>query len=267
MNLYRVYRNYCHDPEDVRFIYAEYPEEVLKRNAELESQTDYFREWLDEVPFGELIEDLKGREEIFQMLPIKGFDDFAKAVCHYIDRDEWSVEVEDVPNIDCRVYAVYPKDITCKDDVQLVYVLSEITDEETIQDCILDELAYRESFDENFREHVLENTINMSFNEKFWCDEKGFIFRQDTPFKLREDFVAKIEDKSKVDEYLHGFWEKNVDEFFKDRPEFGELFKQYIMYDAEPDIFDRAFFIYVARKVIGTKDWFEYTVREVKPNE
>lgn len=165
---------------------------------------------------------------------------------------EWQIE-QYFPSYDSEVYKCIPREITKADDIQLVFVPFDV---KNVEEYILDRLAEFESQEPYFQDHVLDRSINCSFNERFYCDDKGWMFSNAVPLIVRKDIKVKsAKENMSVDQYIDEFWLSKVNEFFKDYQEFRNQYIQYITNDGE---LDDEFFFYVAKKLMNTGEWITY---------
>jgi hypothetical protein len=223
------------------------------------------REWLfEDTCIDEILEDVNGDASVFTALQF-GKESFANAVYESADLDKWTIEELDIQP-DHNVYVAYPKDFIGEhEEVEVVFVPR---DSNNPIEVVYGELAQKESIRPGFRDFVQDKAINMSFNERFYCDDNGYIFNCGSHLTLRDDLFARIEfDEKKIDKLLDELWLGKVNEFFKDRPEYRDLFIKYITTDAEPDILDDGFYFYCARKLLDDKKWMEYTIKKVEVTE
>jgi hypothetical protein len=179
--------------------------------------------------------------------------------------NDWRVKEYLVPK-DRDVFVCYPKNLDRASDVRIISVLIGVSD---VEEYVTNQLVKIESKEELFREHVLDKGVNMSFNEHFYSDAKGWIFdpylSPDGFVELREDLKVKLlEENSNMYRYLDELWLDNVHDFFGDNEEYRDLFIEYITTDAEPD-FDEGFYFYVCKKLMEIGDWISYQdIRKVK---
>lgn len=173
---------------------------------------------------------------------------------------EWIAEEYIVPP-NCHVFFAYADEMTSKDDAKIVYVPFEVQD---IESYVKDQLIEMESREPNFRGYVENKGINMSFNEMFYCDDKGWIFTQEPPLQLREDIEVKLLfEVISEGQFIDELWINNVSKFFEDKYYFKQFF-DYITTDQEAD-FDEGFYFYVCKKLMEQGDWVTYDdIREVE---
>ncbi|WP_226087464.1 hypothetical protein [Mesobacillus sp. S13] len=225
MRLFKCYDKYAIDcPDQVIVVFAENEKKALRKVADIHKKLDVY-----ETPVKTVLNNFKV-EEIF------------------------------APK-ECNAYVAYSRDMSSVDDVQIVFVPFEVQD---IESYIMDQLIEAESQEELFREFVIDKGINMSFNEMFYCDDKGWIFSYEPPLRLREDIEAKLmfEDISEG-EFIDEFWLTSVSKFFEDKYYFKQFF-EYITTNSEAD-FDEGFFFYVCKKLMKQGDWTVYEdLREVE---
>lgn len=226
MNLFKCYdKYYVECPEQVIAVWAEGDKKALRKVADMHKK-------------------------------IKMYDAPVRTVTQ-----EWKTEEYIVPP-NCHVYIAYAAEMTSKDDAKIVYVPFDVQD---VESYVMDQLIEMESREPNFREYVENKGINMSFNELFYCDDKGWIFTQEPPLRLRDDIEVKLlfEDISEG-EYIDEFWLTNVSKFFEDKYYFKQFF-DYITTDQGAD-FDEGFYFYVCKRLmIDYKDWITYEdIREVE---
>lgn len=156
---------------------------------------------------------------------------------------------------DSDVFVCYPSDMHKAEDVRIISVPHSVAD---VEKYVMDRLAGIESNEDYFIEHVNDKGINMSFNERFYCDDKGWIFDCTPPLDVREDIKIKsLEENTSINRYLDKFWLEKVHSFF-DNEEYRDLFIEYIMTNAEPDIFDEGFYFYVCKRLMEIGDWVKY---------
>ncbi|MED1443047.1 hypothetical protein P4U24_14845 [Aeribacillus composti] len=259
MKLYRACYVDIYDEKDVLVFFAENEEKAFEYICE-QNVDDFVQYLIDDTCFGELLEEIEPfYNEAIQYIAKKDFENFARLYWMNIQKQHWTLEEIDVSE-EIDVYACYPKDVLEKDDVEIVYIEKDLTDEDEIKELVLIDLAYRESIREPFRDFVTDRAINMSFNERFYCDEKGFIFAEGLPIRLRDDVLEKFGfDESKLSE----FWLNNVNEFFEDNDTYRDWYIEYITNKKEPDILDDGFYFYVAKKMLENGEWIEYDIRKV----
>ncbi|MGG3683948.1 hypothetical protein [Aeribacillus composti] len=259
MKLYKAYYVDIYDEKDVLIFFAENEEKAFEYICE-QNVDDFVKYLIDDTCFGELLEEIEPfYNEAIQHIAKKDFEKFARLYWMNIQKPLWTLEEIDVPE-EMDVYACYPKDVLEKNDVEIVFVEKDLTDEDEIKEFVLNNIANRESTKEQFRDFVNDKAINMSFNERFYCDEKGFIFAEGLPIRLREDVFEKFEyDESKLSE----FWLNNVNEFFEDNDTYRDWYIEYITNKKEPDILDDGFYFYVAKKLLENGDWIQYDIKKV----
>jgi hypothetical protein len=173
---------------------------------------------------------------------------------------EWKTKEFIVPP-NCHVFVAYANEMTSEADAKIVYVPFEVQDIETY---VMDQLIEFESREPNFREYVEDKGINMSFNEMFYCDDKGWIFNCEPPLRLRNDldFRLLFEDMDEG-QFIDQLWETNVAKFFDDKYYYKQFY-EYITTDQEAD-FNSSFYFYVAKKLMEQGEWVTYDdIREVE---
>lgn len=258
MKLYRACYVDIIDQKDVLVFFAENEEKAFEYIRE--QNVDNFVQYLiDDTCFGELLQEIEPfYDKAMKFIAKKDFKNFARLYWMNIQKPLWTLEEIDVQE-DMDVYACYPKDVLEKDDVEIVFVDNSLKDQDEIKEFVLNDLAYRESIRDQFRDFVNDKAINMSFNERFYCDEKGFVFAEGLPIRLRDDVLEKFEhDESKLAE----FWLSNVNEFFEDNDTYRDGYIKYIITKKEPD-FDDGFYFYIAKKLLENGDWIEYDIKKV----
>lgn len=259
MKLYKAYYVDIYDEKDVLIFFAENEEKAFEYICD-QNVEDFVQYLIDDTCFGELLEEIEPfYNEAIQYIAKKDFVKFARLYWMNIQKPLWTLEEIDVPE-EMDVYACYPKDVLEKNDVEIVFVEKDLTDEDEIKEFVLNNIANRESIREGFRGFVRDKAINMSFNERFYCDDKGYIFADGLPIRLRDDVLEKFGyDESKISD----FWLNNVNEFFKENDTYRDLYIEYITTNKEPDILEDGFYFYVIKKMLENGEWIEYDIRKV----
>lgn len=253
--LYRAYNNYINDEDDVLIFFAENDEKA--KEYIIEKHVEDYEQYLYETYFGDLLDEIEAfYDEAVEFIAKKDFEGLARL--SYIKRSliDWNLETFDIDENQI-IYACYPRDINSKDDVEVVLLQKDYGEDRNIK-LVVDELVSRESERESFREHVQDKAINMSFNERFFCDEKGYIFDDGAEFTIRED----LKDKLKTCEDIDCFWLENVHDFF-DNEYYRDLYIEYIDTDADPSMFSDMFYYHVAKRLFEKGEWIQYDIQKV----
>jgi hypothetical protein len=261
LKLYKAHNADVSIDGDVLVFWAEdhYSAMVYVREKELNHTKAYI---FDDMSLNEVLEEIgneKIQDDFLVLLGKNDFDDAARLFWAKVFYNEWTVEeITDYPK-DKEIYVCYPQFLSEVEDVEIVY----INKNEPIE-SVFSELVLRESKHGGFRDFVLDASVNMSFNERFYCDEKGWVFdpRYRTELDYREDIKEKAKAANKtVDRFVDEFWLSNVNEFFKDNYHYEVQFKKYCL-GLEID-FDDNFFFYVCNKLMSQGDWTKYDIRKV----
>lgn len=226
MRLFKCFDPYTIElPEQVIAVWAEDENEAIKKCAEIHNELDIYDE-----PFETVMK-------------------------------EWQVEEYFVPK-ECDVFICYPKDMTCHNDVRLVTVPFSVQD---VESYVMDQLIELESQEKYFRNHVNDKGINMSFNEMFYCDDKGWIFSNSPPLDVREDIKEKAKAESKsLNKYIDDLWIDNIVKFFGDKLSYRNEYIAYVISDDEPSFSDE-FYFYVCKRLMEIGQWVNYSdIRKVE---
>lgn len=157
---------------------------------------------------------------------------------------EWKAE-EHYPAHDSDVFICYQKDMDRADDVRLIFVPSNI---QKVEEYIIDQLAEIESQKSYFREYVNDKAVNMSFAERFWYDEEGYLFKPTLPIEVRDDIHP-----NDVDD----LFDDNVYQFFGDNTVYRDEYFLY-MHSLDEPFFDDDFYKFICKRLMELGDWTVY---------
>lgn len=155
-----------------------------------------------------------------------------------------------------KLYLCLPEDSIDKEDVKLIWAKNE--------NIVMDELARIESLSDSFRDFVQEKACNFSLLEKFYHNSNGeYAYK----FTMPLDFSDSIKEGAAMagvscDQYVDDLANKQIREFFSERPKYGERYIEYVESDMEP-LFEDEFYCYICRKLILQGDWCNYEVRQI----
>lgn len=114
----------------------------------------------------------------------------------------------------------------------------------------LEDKAFEVLIDDFFLEFVNSRAVNAGLMEDFFLDEKGSFFDEMTG-RVREGID---------DEYIEKCVRKNVLEFFKEQPEYGDLYLEQFFNGKHTDLeFSRNFYKFVFYRC----DYTSYIIKEV----
>lgn len=263
MRLFKCWNCDITDKHDIMVLFAEDEEDAKNKIVEARSKDECFRDWLlYDSCLDEIISDLKGNYEVFEDLVKGNIDEFANAVYRTIDLKNWTVDEIFVDRYS-DVFACYESYLDDENSCQVVSVPFDIYDPE---EYIYRALAERLAEEEHFRLYVEEVACNAGLVEQFWKDSKGYVFRCDYEFDIRGDICEKFNgDKKKANEYIEDCFVKNVKEFFKEEPQYSEIFLEHLK-DYDPDTetsFGLEFYIYCAKKLIEEGSYISYEIERV----
>jgi hypothetical protein len=260
MKLWKAWNSDVWDKKDVLVFWSEDQEAAYHyiREQELKSTKEY----IFDLTLNELFEELEEyKEKALNLIGVSDFDNLARLVWDKVYLKQWTLE--ELEHKGKGVFVCYPDHISELDDVEIVF-LGNVLDEETNYKNVIRELGKRESKRLNFIDYVNDRAVNCSFNESMFCDSKGYIFKPEMPFSLREDIFASLNyDEKRIGKFLDEFWLNNVNSFFIGQPKHKAAFINYITSDIEPNFTD-GFYFYVAEKLLSEKDWVEYEIKEIK---
>ncbi len=159
-----------------------------------------------------------------------------------------------------RIFIIIPADYDTPDDIMAVFTDSK-------------EVAWNHYYElegqsPDLREFVQDRGCNMSLSEKFWCDDKGYMFQAALDFEYnvvaRMDIQIKCKfDDDKINKYLDDTYKQNIRDFFKHDPDLGDAFWAFMR--EETDELPEHIYKYVAQY---DEDWREVHIREIEiPHE
>ena len=121
--------------------------------------------------------------------------------------------------------------------------------------------------DKLFRESVNTLTVNMSFWESFFKDEKGYM-REEATGEWRTDLLKRFGgDEDKVSEYAINKWHENIREMFDDNQAYADMvIKEMERYNDPKDVyFPPRLYSHCAKWAMRNNQWIELIIEEIKP--
>lgn len=250
MKLYKCIYDFIENDDDILVFYAENEQATREKIAEIRSKDEDFRSEL-------FNDDERYIEALKRFIDI---DDVAKKVYFDVHINNWTIEELEVP-LGYEVYMALRKEIDSEDDVK-VFILDD--DSEDIEDKIYNELALITSVDWEFKKYISNNTINASLLEKFYCDEKDFMWDYDSEYEEpRKDIVKKYKgDVKNAAKYVEEKMIENLHTYL------GDFADEYINHlkngDEDNPLLSEDFYIFVAKKMLVQNDWATYEVMKVE---
>lgn len=262
MRLFKCWNSDITVNHDIMIMFAESEDDAKSKIVEARSKDECFRDWLlYDTCLDEVINDLKGNYEVFEHLAKGNINEFEEEVYKAIDLKLWTIEEYFVDRYS-EAFACYESFLDDEDSCQVVTVPENVFD---YKDYIYGVLAERLAEEEHFRQYISDPAVNMTLCESFWRDEKGYVF-EEFEFDIRKDIYQKFNwDIPKANNYIEKCFVNNVKDFFKEEPQYSEIFLEHVKnYDPNVETdFSEEFYIYCAKKLIEEGKYTSYQIEKV----